>query len=118
MAAIWNEIILEWDGETYNIRPTIDFLNHLEQERGASLSSMFVRLNNNDLPSGKACQIIARTLTYAGAKDVTAEKIFSETGGIGASIMAAVQTILIGCMPAPQDDGTKKKAVKKKPVKK
>lgn len=118
MAAIWNEIVLEWEGETFNVRPTIDFLNHLEQDRGASLSAMFLRLNQNDLPSGKVCQLIARTLTYAGAKDVTAEKVFAKTGGIGGDVISAAQTILIGCMPAPQDGDTKKKVTKKKNNKK
>lgn len=118
MAAIWNEIVLEWEGETFNVRPSINFLNHLEQDSGASLSAMLVRLGKGDLPTGRACQLIARTLTFAGCKGVTPESVFSETGGIGANIIMAAQTILLGCMPAPQDDGTVKKKVTRKKAKK
>tara|TARA_R110000824_G_scaffold183072_1_gene364090 strand:+ start:3676 stop:4035 length:360 start_codon:yes stop_codon:yes gene_type:complete len=118
MAAIWNEIVLEWEGEEYTVRPSINFLNHLEQEGGTSLSAMLVRLGKGDLPTGRACQLIARTLTYAGCKGVTPETVFSETGGIGANIIMAAQTILLGCMPAPQDDGAAKKKVTRKTAKK
>ena len=118
MAAIWNEIVLEWDDETFNVRPSINFLNHLEQDSGTSLSAMLVRLGRGDLPTGRACQLIARTLTYAGCKDVTPELVFSKTGGIGSDIISAAQTILLGCMPAPQDDGTAKKKVTPKTAKK
>lgn len=114
MAAIWNDISLDWEGETYTVRPSISFLNHLEQDSGSSLSAMLVRLGKGDLPTGRACQLIARTLTYAGAKDVNAEKVFAETGGIGVDIISAAQVILIGCMPAPQGEKTSKKKVTKK----
>ena len=117
MAAIWNEIILEWEGETYNVRPTIDFLNHLEQGAGSSLSAMLVRLMQSDLPSGKACELISKTLNYAGAK-TTPEGIFAATGGVGVDIVQAAKVILMGCMPAPQDDKPKKKAVRKTAKKK
>lgn len=113
MAAIWSDIQLEWGGEEYTIRPTIKFLNYLEQDSGSSLSSMLVRLGKSDLPSGKACELISRTLNYAGAK-VTPEDVFEKTGGIGIEVISAAQVILMGCMPAPQDDTPKKKAVKKK----
>ena len=114
MAAIWNEIVLDWDGETYNVRPSIDFLNHLEQGSGSSLSMMLVRLGRGDLPTGKACELIAKTLNYAGAK-VSPEDVFEKTGGIGIEIISSAQVILMGCMPAPQEETTsKKKATKKK----
>lgn len=113
MAAIWNDIELEWDGETYTVKPTIEFLNHIEQGNGSSLSSMLMRMGQGDLPAGRACELVAKTLNYAGAK-VTAEEIFKETGGLRVELLRAAQVILIGCMPAPQETGTKKKAVKKK----
>lgn len=113
MAAIWNEIILDWEGETYNVRPTIDFLNHLEQGSGSSLTHLLIRLGNNDLPSGKACELISKTLNYAGAK-TTPEDVFLATGGVNVDMMQAAQIILVGCMPAPQDDKPKKKATRKK----
>lgn len=117
MAAIWNEIILDWEGETYNVRPSIDFLNHLEQGNGSSISMMLVRLGRGDLPSGKACELISKTLNYAGA-NVTPDDVFEKTGGIGIDIISAAQVILMGCMPAPQEEAPKKKVAKKPTQKK
>lgn len=113
MAAIWNEISLEWDGEVYTIRPSINFLNHLEQGNGSSLSAMLIRLGRGDLPTGKACELISKAFNYAGAS-VTPEDVFTKTGGIGIEIISLAQGILLGCMPAPQDEQPKKKVTRKK----
>ena len=108
MASIWNEIELKWNDETYTVKPTLAFVNHLEQGEGRSLSKLFMRMVNKDLPSGVACEIIAKTLRWAGA-DVSDEAVFEATGGgVSAQAVELAGTILVGVMPKPKDEPVKK----------
>lgn len=103
MARIWDDIEIEWDGESYKVRPTMKFINHLEQNEGRSISKLFQRLMNKDLPAGAACELIADTIVYAGG-DVTAEDVYAETsGGIDATAVGLATQILLACMPKPKD---------------
>lgn len=103
MARIWDDIEIEWEGESYTVRPTLKFINFLEQEEGRSISKLFVRMQQRDLPSGVACELIAKTLQFAGA-EVTAEEVFEETsGGIDMTAVTLASKILIACMPKPKD---------------
>jgi len=111
MAKIWNDIEITWDGESYTIRPTMDFINKLEQGDGMSLSRLLLQIHNRDIPIGRTCEVIARTLRYAGAK-VTAEDVFMHAGGLSAELVEVASLILIGCMPASEGD-SKKKLVKR-----
>lgn len=118
MAKIWQDIEIEWDGEVYTVRPSMEFINHLESKDGRSLSKLFIRMMKQDLPSVAACEVIADTLKYAGA-EVTAEDVFAETsGGVDATAMGLASTILTACMPAPKDppqtDNKKKSATRKR----
>lgn len=111
MSGIWREIEIEWDGETYKVKPTLDFINHLERKDGRSLSKIYQRAVAGDLPSGVACEIIAETIGYAGGK-VTAEEVFAgTTGGISIDAVRPCLDILAACMPAPRtvDSGDAKK---------
>lgn len=121
MARIWDDIEIEWQGETYVVRPTMSFINHLEQGEGRSISKLFQRMMQQDLPSGAACELIAGTLKYAGAEDVTAEDVFEETqGGIDKTAVLLASQILLACMPKPKDPqpaaGGKKKSTARKPT--
>lgn len=119
MAAIWSDIEIQFQGETYTVRPTMQFLNYIEQIEGCSLSKMLIRMTQQDLPSGLACELIARTLTYAGRK-TTGEEVFAETSGIGAEVVTLAGAIIVGCMPTPKTmqnsvpSSSKKKALPRK----
>lgn len=115
MAKIWQDIELTWSDETYKIRPTLELINTLEQGRGCSLSSLIVRMSNNDLPSGIAAEIVAKTLEHAGVT-VTAEDVFEKSGGIGQGVIVAASGILIACLPAPKDAEEKKEVTQPKDV--
>lgn len=114
MAAIWKEIEIEWQGETYTLRPTLESITYFERKNGSSLGQMLYRLNNQDLPASAAVNLIADALTLAGAKNITPEQVYSETAGLGVEIQEIVSTILAACMPEKfwQDD----EPVKKKPT--
>lgn len=118
MAKIWEDIELTWQDESYVARPTLEFINTLEEGRGNSLSMIFYRMTQGDLPSVAAVRIIAKTLRFAGC-DVSDEEVFEETGGgIGVEVIQLAQTILVACMPQPKQSATKKKPVKKPASKK
>lgn len=103
MARIWNDIEIDFKGKTFKVRPTLEFINHLEQGPGNSISMLYGRAAQGDLPSGKGCEVIAKTLAYAGAKDVTVEDVFEETAGVGVDFVQLVATILLACMPEPKN---------------
>lgn len=105
MAKIWTDIELDWDGETYKVTPSLTLLNHLEQKPGRSLSKLFQRMMEQDLPSGAACELIADTLNYAGA-EVNPDSVFEATGGgIGGEAFTMASQILIACLPTPKETG-------------
>lgn len=112
MAAIWRDIQIEWAGEQYTIRPTLDLINYLERDEGCSLSNLVIRMFNKDLPSAAACKVIAKTLTFAGCR-TSAEEVFEQTnGGIGGDLVSMASVILLACMPQPKTEAApaKKKA--------
>lgn len=111
---IWKQIEIEYQGETYTVRPTLDFINHLEQTQGNSLSMLFYRASKGDLPSGSACEIIARTINYADPEmGITAEDVFFETGGVGVTLVQLVMAIITACMPEPKNPAKKKPVASK-----
>jgi len=118
MASIWNDIEITWDDETYVVTPTMEFINFLEKRDGRSLSRMLVRLSNQDLPSGQACELIADTINWAGGK-VDAMDVMRATAGLNQDAISLAYTILTGCMPEPANKPTaKKKTAAKKTAKK
>jgi hypothetical protein len=114
MAKIWNEIELKWNGESFFITPSLEFINHLESNAGRSLSNLFIRLVNKDLPSSIACEIIGKSLRYAGA-EVSDEDVYEATsGGMDSTAIELASSILVGVMPKPKEGEQKKP---QKPVK-
>jgi hypothetical protein len=99
MNSIWQEIEIEWQGKTYKIRPTIEFINHMEAKDGRSLMRIATRAEHRDLPSGLSCEILADTLKWVGV-NVTAEQVFFETSGLSVDLILAVTDIIKACVPA------------------
>lgn len=118
MAKIWQDIEITWNGETHTFRPTLAFINQLEQGPGRSIGHVLYRLSIGDLPSVAACEIIAKAVNWAQKDDpeadrITPEDVYAETAGGGQDVIDMVQTILVACMPAPKET-TKKKPTKRK----
>ena len=119
MAGIWKDIEIDWKDETYTIKPTLDFINHLESGSGRSLSNLLIRLSDRDMPSAISCELIAKTLNYAGLKSVTPEDVFMETnGGMSADSVNLSATILMACLPQAKDQPLAPASKKKRPAKK
>lgn len=116
MASIWNDIEIGYKGKTYKVRPSLNFINQLEQGRGNSITMLYYRLSQGDLPTGKACEVIALVINFADPdrkEPVTAEDVLEETGGVGPVIMALLQTILMACLPEQKENKTTAAAKKK-----
>jgi hypothetical protein len=117
MSKIWRDIEITWEGESYTIRPTMAFINMLEQGDGMSLSMLFARILKRDIPVGQAAEVIARTLRFAGAS-VTSEDVYMQAGGLSTELVEVASIILAGCMPVDdEDEPAKKKPIKKKSAK-
>lgn len=120
MASIWNDIEIDFKGETYTVRPTMEFINHIEQGPGNSISMLYGRASVGDLPTGKGCEVIAKTLNFAKdekAPVITAEDVLDELTGVGTEFIKTVCTILLACMPEPKKKAAatgKKKTTGKK----
>ena len=118
MASIWNDIEIDFKGKTYRVRPSLNFINRLEQGPGNSITMLYHRASQGDLPTGKACEIILLVILAADPEaEFTIEDVFEETGGIGVGILGIVQQILLACLPTPKETAATRNAKKKSPVK-
>ena len=113
MASIWHDIEIDWNGETYRVRPTLDLINHLERKPGRSISQMMMRLQANDLPSGAACELIADVIRRAGG-DVTPDQVYEQTAGIGVEVLGLASTVLVALLPDVKQGTTSATGAKKK----
>lgn len=114
MASIWNDIEIEFKGKTYTVRPSLSFINRIEQGPGNSITMLYHRLTQGDLPTGKAVELVHAVLMEADPDlRVTVDDVFEETGGIGVEIMGLVQTILLACLPTPKETAATRQAKKK-----
>ena len=123
MAAIWNEIEIQWLGESYKIRPSIEFINHLEQRKGHTLPNLVLQLTNGNLGAATCSLIIADALNYAGV-EVSADDVFQEFSGVSREIFDCAYIIVASCLPQPRvvesagdvkKKTTRRKAAKTKP---
>jgi hypothetical protein len=113
MAAIWQDIEIEWQGETYRVKPTLKLINHVEAKPGRSITAMLTRLSRGDLPAGAACELIADVLQFAGAEDVDAEDVFAEVGGVSADSITLCSQILTALLPEPKSSPSGESGKKK-----
>lgn len=101
MASIWSDITLEWDDETVTVKPTLNFINKIEQVHGASLSLLLQRLGTGDIPIGISCHVIGTALREGGVA-ITNDEVYNKYFEIPELMGAMVGKILAGCMPMPK----------------
>lgn len=76
MAAIYQELELEWRGETYRVTPTYRTIQRIEQK--ISIAATVARIGKGEPPVSQIADIVAILLHQAGAKDVSAEEIYAD----------------------------------------
>lgn len=74
--AVFREIEMKWDGETYVVTPSNRILRRIEGE-GISLSHMISRVAEGQPPISEVCFVMAELLNSAGA-EVTEDDIYGE----------------------------------------
>lgn len=75
MAAVYQDILLEWKGVEHTIKPSMRLLQDIEQK--FSISRVAHRLATGDVPLSHMASIVGIMLRSAGA-EVTDDDVFSE----------------------------------------
>jgi hypothetical protein len=96
MSAVFRELVLNWKGSEYRVKPTMAILNRVEQD--VSLSMLAFKITSGNPPLSQLATVIGHFLNAAGAKDVTAEDVYVEimngnkkiVGDMAAALMIAV----------------------------
>lgn len=107
--SVFKDIELEWKGESYKVRPSMQLIFDLESVQGSSLTGFASRASQNDMPVSIAYEYVAKTLKHAGVKGVTAEAIFEDVGGVRMEVIQMAMQIVYACLGS--DDDAKKKPV-------
>jgi hypothetical protein len=71
VAAIYQEIEIEWEGKAYKVRPSYKLVQRLEQS--ISISSLSWRCDNGEAPLSQLCDLLSMVLRAAGCKDDSAD---------------------------------------------
>lgn len=105
--SVFKDIELQWKGETYIVRPSMQLIFDLESIAGSSLMSFANRASTNDAPVSIAYEYVAKTLRHAGVKDITSSRIFDDVGGVRVEVVNMAMQIVLACLNI--DDDSKKK---------
>ena len=118
MADVFNDIKIEWLGETYTFRPTNRLLRRIEGELSpSSLTDVLNRMNAGKPPISETAFIVAKFLEAGGAEPDVADEDrvygeimndFAENDGEG--FVALCKTIVIAISPS-EHTGKKSSAV-------
>lgn len=74
MAAIYQEVELTWQDETYTVTPTYRMIQKIEQRY--SIAGMAARIVNGDPPLSHIAEVVSILLTAAGAKNASPEAVY------------------------------------------
>lgn len=97
MSSIFREVVMQWDGKEYRLKPTMALLNRIEQD--VSISMVAYKITNGNPPLSQMATIAAHFLQAAGAK-VTAEDVYLDImNGDQASVSSLAESILLAAFP-------------------
>ncbi len=97
MAAVFRELEVSWDGQTYRVKPTMGLLNKIEQD--VSLSSVAQRISQGRPPISQLALILAAFLQAGGCK-VTSEEVYTELLAGDADVLWEMTgAVLSACFP-------------------
>ena len=117
MGAVFRELELKWEGETYRVKPTMALLNRVEQD--VSLATLAYRASKGDLPVSHLATALAAFLREAGCK-VSAEDVYSELAQAEPQmIQEAISLVIQAAFPqtGKREAPAKPKKRKKAPTK-
>lgn len=100
MAAIFRTVTLQWDGETYEVKPTMQLLNQIEQK--ISLAALVRGLSTDTPQLSHMAVVIGFFLRHAGAR-VQDEEIYQELmSGDPVALLSMRDAIFQAVFPEPK----------------
>lgn len=104
MSAVFRTVEMTWEGKTYEVKPTMQLLNKIENR--VSLAALVRGLSSESPQLSHLAYVMAEFLRHGGAK-VDDDEVYRElVTGDGEELMAVRDAIFAAIFPAP-----KKKAV-------
>ena len=98
MSAIFQEITIGWQGETYSIKPTFELINRIESK--VSLAALATGLNKGDVRMTHVASAVAVLLQSVGVK-VTDEDVYIEMiHGDPTALAQMAQAVVVAAFPA------------------
>ena len=105
MAAIYEEIVLRWDGEEYTVQPSFRMAQRIEA-RGISIMGVVEKIHRGEPPATQIAEIIAHMLHSGGAKRATPERVYAQlTLAEPEEWLRITTAIIIGFIPQEPDQG-------------
>lgn len=109
MSSIFQEIEIDWRGETYHVTPTMKLINRIEND--VSLSRLALRAQKGDVPLSHVALVFSHLLK-AGGCNTSDEEVYSamfggEDNGV---IMDVINTALTAFYPSTESGDDLKKS--------
>lgn len=100
MAAIFREVTLAWQGETYTVTPTYRLIQQVEQR--VSIAGLAARIQAGDPPLTQIAFVLATLLAAAGA-EVEEVDVYTELhhAGDAKAVQQMVRVVLTAFTPEP-----------------
>jgi hypothetical protein len=103
MSAVFRTIMLQWDGVTYEVKPTMQLLNKIEQR--VSLAALVRGLSTDSPPLSHMAFVAGEFLREGGAR-VSDEEIYRELiNGDVQALLAMRDAIFAAVFPEPKKKG-------------
>jgi hypothetical protein len=100
MSAVFRTVELTWDGKAYEVKPTMQLLNKIENR--VSLAALVRGLSSDAPPLSHLAYVVGEFLRAGGAR-VDDDEVYRElvTGGV-AELFVVSNSILAAVFPEPK----------------
>ncbi len=109
MAAIYEEIVLAWDGTEYTVHPDYSMVQQIEA-RGISIMGVCDKWQRGDPQASRIAAILAHMLQSGGAKKATPKRVYAHLAAHadGEEWLRIYTAILRAFIPQEPDSGNSK----------
>lgn len=76
MAAIYDEVVLNWEGEEYIVQPSYKMIQSIES-KGVSIVGLSNRLMQGEPPMSQIALVISHMLQSAGARSARPDEVYA-----------------------------------------
>ncbi len=106
MSAIYEEIVLAWDGKEYTVHPDYRMVQRIEA-RGISIMGVCDRWQRGEPPASQIAEILAHMLQSGGAKKATPARVYAHLAAHadGDEWLRVYTAILRAFIPQETDPG-------------